>query len=137
MYPLFSDIRGRPYSQKYFFYYFTDSPSGRWAYKITLAPLKLLQCFHLFDLSLLYVFTAHFRFSGVAGTTRKHNSLGLHGERGPAGPRGPPGPPGNDLTVYNEMNESISVEKRFSNLYTVVSLWTLSSNVITIPLPNR
>ena len=42
------------------------------------------------------------RLSGVAGTTGKHNSLGLPGERGPPGP---PGPPGNYFTVYSEINE--------------------------------
>lgn len=83
------------------------------------------------------------RFSGVAGTTRKHNSLGLPGERGPAGPPGPPGqpgppgPPGNDLIVYNEMNESTSLEKHSSEVYTVVSFWTFSSHVITIQFTNR
>jgi len=76
------------------------------------------------------------QFSGVAGT--KRNSLGLPGERGPAGPSGPPGPPGNDLPVYNEMNESISVEKRSSKaVHTVVLLRTLSRQMITIPFPNR
>ena len=62
------------------------------------------------------------RFSGVAGTTRKHNSSGFPAEHGPVGP---PGPPGKDLTVNNEMNESTSLEKRSSEVYTVLSLWTL------------
>lgn len=62
------------------------------------------------------------RFSGVAGTTRKHNSSGFPAEHGPVGP---PGPPGNDLTVNNEMKECASLEKRSSEEYTVLSLWTL------------
>ena len=58
-------------------------------------------------------------FSGVAGTTRKHKSSGFPPQRGPVGP---PGPPGNNLTVYNEMNETTSLEKRYVEVYTVLSL---------------
>lgn len=49
---IFRDKRQTVFAEV-FFLYFADSPWGRWGYKRTLGPLKVLQCFHLIKLSML------------------------------------------------------------------------------------